>query len=258
MKRLVSTLAMAGSLLAATEASAGDEEEIGAAVAITSFAAVDLSFAIRASVLAANEGDAQFGYSLAQSIVSAPQALAFNGAIIGLMGESDAPELFAALHVPATMTTALAIHGMWSLASPDEDQAFMFLASTSLAVNTMWTSFMIGTAASSRDRFDDEGAIFGIYEVVTTAPGIAIGIHQALETNRFQPGWIAIASWSGINAFHGALFTAGVARGDDDHDYAALPATNLPVTNIGFGPTSFGAPIEGGPETPGFVLSGAF
>lgn len=252
MKGLLAAAALTGTLLAASHAHAGDEEEIGAGVAIASLAAVDISFSVRAAVLAANRGDAQFEYSLAQTIASVPQALVLNGAIMAFMDESDGPELFAALHVPATMTTALSIHGLWSLASPDEDQAFMFLASTAMGVNTMWTSVMLGTAFADRDRFDDEGEIVGVYEVITTAPGIAIGAHQALETDRFQAGWIGIASWSGLMTLHGVLFATGVARPDRNN------WSSLPVRNVGLSPTSLGAPVEGAPETPGFVLTGAF
>ncbi len=249
----------------ATPAAAGDEEDIGAGVAVASFAMVDLSFSIRAAVLAANDGDAVFGYSLAQSLVATPQALAFNGAIVGLMHTRDGAEAFAALHVPATMTTALAVHGLWSLATPDEDAALMFLASTTIGVNTMWTSFLLGTATTSVDNFGDEAALAGIYEVITTVPGVAIGLHQALETDRFQVGWIGITGWSGLLALHGVLFSTGVLNPDRSDDWAGHAGAaraesavlrGLREHHIGLAPASLGAPIEGAPHTPGLVLSG--
>jgi hypothetical protein len=242
-------------LLCTSTALAGDEEEIGIGIAVVTLGAADISFSIRAAVLAAEGGDAQFPHSLAQTLVSVPQAIGFNGALAALMHDNDAPEAFIALHVPASMTTALAVHGLWSLARPDEDQRFLFLASTAIGVNTMWTSFVIGTATSGRNRFGNDYAIPGIYEVLTTAPGVAIGIHQALETDRFKEGWISISAWSGLLALHGGLFASGVFGGDDyDDDYASAG----PIQRLGIAPTSLGAPVEGAPETPGLVVSGAF
>jgi hypothetical protein len=240
------------------EAQASDEEEIGAAAAIVAFGAVDLSFSVRAIVLAANDGDAQFGYSLAQSIATVPQAVALNGAMLALMHDHDAPEAFLALHIPATMTTALAVHGLWSLATPDEDQRLTFLASTAIGVNTMWTSFMLGTATAGRNRFDDDAAIPGVYEILTTVPGVAIGVHQALETDRFTAGWIGIAGWSGLLSLHGLLFSTGVIGDDDDYELGQERRAPLAVSDLGIAPTSLGAPVEGAPETPGLVVSGAF
>ncbi len=261
--RLATLLLPCAVLLAAGDARAGDDEAIAGVVAVTSIAAADLSFAVRASALAANGGDAQSSYSWAQTLFTTPQAIGFNGAMMGLMSESDAPEIFAALHVPTTMTTALAAHGMWSLARPDEDQTFMFLASTHIGVNTMWTSFALGTGFSSKNRFaDDDAEMFvGIYEVLTTGPGVGIGIHQAMETSRFRAGWITLSAWSGMLTLHGALFAGGLLPGSYDDccdDYASTDEPPLGVTNLGIAPTSMGPPVEGAPDTPGFVVTGAF
>lgn len=254
-RTLSSSLLLAALISWAPRAEASDEEDFGIAAGIVTVAAVDLSFSIRAAVLAESGGDAQFEFSLAQSIVSVPQAIAFNGAIIAFLQEDEGAEAFAALHVPATMTTALAVHGLWSLASPDEDQTFMFLASTAIGVNTMWTSFVLGTAVTDEDNFGDEAAIPGIYEVITTAPGVAIGIHQALETDRFTVGWVAIAGWSGLLTLHGALFSTGLLNPEENYDaYTA----RSPLSSVGLTPTSFGPPVEGAPHTPGLVASGAF
>lgn len=254
-RKLASSLLLAAVFSWALPAEASDEEDFGIGAGIVSLAAVDLSFSIRAIVLAADRGDAQFELSLAQSIVSVPQAIAFNGAIVGFLQDNDGGVAFAALHIPATMTTALAVHGLWSLASPDEDQAFMFLASTAIGVNTMWTSFVLGTAISDEDNFDDEAAIPGLYEVITTAPGIAIGIHQALETDRFTAGWAAIAGWSGMLTLHGALFSTGLFNPDERYDdYTA----RSPLKSFALAPTSLGPPVEGAPHTPGVIASGTF
>ena len=127
----------------------------------------------------------------------------------------------------------------------------MFLASTAIGVNTMWTSFVLGTATAKRNRFDDGAPIVGVYEAITTLPGVAIGIHQALETDRFTAGWIGIAGWSGLLSLHGALFAAEVTTPEDSY-----PATA--VVDLGLSPASLGAPVEGAPDTPGLIVSGAF
>lgn len=254
--RQLSLALTAATLLATSPAHAGDEEEIALVAAAATVVAADVSFVVRNAVLAADGGDAQFEYALTQTLLATPQAVALNGAMVALMHDHDAPEAFLALHVPAMMTTALAVHGMWTLASPDEDQRFMFLASTAIGVNTMWTSFALGTATSGRNRFEDVPAVPGVYEILTTAPGIAVGVHQALETDRFREGWIAISAWSGLLTLHGLLFSFELLGNDDDYDLATNPTSRPALPNISFAPTSFGAPVEGAPQTPGLIVSG--
>ncbi len=254
--RVCAGLALLSSLTVANPSRAGgDEEEVAAVVAAIGLASVDISFTVRAAVLAANGGDSQLAYALPQTLISNPQAAIFNGALMALMSDHDAAESFALLHIPATMTTALAVHGTWSLSSPDEDQALIFLASTVTGVNTMWTSFLIGTATAGRNRFSSDDALaVGIYQMLTTMPGTAVGIHQALTTDRMTVGWIGISAWSGLLTVHGLLFGSGLINAEHDEDYARTGS----IQNVGLAPTTFGTPVEGAPQTPGLALSGSF
>jgi hypothetical protein len=245
------SLSALGAVLAiSTTAQASDEEEIAAGAAIVILGAADLGFSINAAIMAVNETDPIEEVAIAQTAVATPQAITGNLALGALLGDSDGDEAFAILHVPVTMTSALAAHGIWSLARPDEDTQLTFMASTMIGVNSMWTSFVIGSSVSDEDLFDDSEALVGIYEVLTTVPGIAIGVHQAVETSEFTTGWVALSAWSGVLTLHGGLYAAGLFEREPDY------ASNLPVSHIAFGPTTFGPAVEGAPHTPGLMLAG--
>jgi hypothetical protein len=241
----------------AAPARADDSEDMAAVGGIAVLAVTDLRYTVHAAVLAANDGEHQFGVSLAQTIVGAPQAIALNGLIVGMLAaDNDGDEVFIFAHAPTMLVNAMTAHGIWALAVPDGDPALMFMASAAIGVNTMWTSFAIGSSLSDERQFGGDYAIPGIYEIVTTAPGVAVGIHQALETDAFTTGWVAISAWSGVLAVHGAIYATGALGEDYDDEYES--ASPYELQSVGIAPTSFGPPVEGAPHTPGMLMTGMF
>ena len=156
-----------------------------------------------------------------------------------------------AFHVPAMFSTALACYGGWSLAFPDEDAGRRFLACTGSGIASTWTSFAISTMFGTDEDFEDEP--LGLYETMWQVPNIAVGIHQTVQTDRFDAGWIALSTWSGLLALHGIVTWMGAF--DDTHDGYGRAARG---PELGFAPMTVPPPLEGAPPGAGVMASGRF
>jgi len=231
-------------LSAVTTPAAADDADIVAG-AMIGLGAVDLSFVIRDAVLfGKNQRESFQPNDVAEVVWTAPQSAIYHG-MLGAMYVDDGAEAFAALHVPAMITTATAAHGAWSLANPEAARRTRFLGATAFGVNAAMSTTAIAMYFTDRDR--GQRVVGGYMAGLSLANGAA-AYYLSVEDRASAAMWIGQGIWSSMLVVHGVSAAFGAF---DDVDLSEMAGLTL-------APGSMGAPIPGAPETPGVMLSGTF
>jgi hypothetical protein len=249
--RLLAACAACVLTLHAAPASA-DEEEIGLVVLVGAFGIADVVLMSRAVYMAAVQAPPTEAGAITEGLIATPQAILFNAGM-AVAAHEDPHEMAYAFHVPAMVTTALSCHAGWSLLRPDDDPRRRFLACTASGINSTWTAFAISTLFGTSEDFEEEP--LGFYETLWQVPNIIISVHQAVETERFQVGWITLASWSGLLAVHGVATFLGAF--DDTHD-RGHEARAFPGASLSFAPMTVPPPLDEAPPGVGVMAVGRF
>jgi hypothetical protein len=121
---------------------------------------------------------------------------------------------------------ALATHGVWSLASPDENPVAQFGVSWAVGADLMLSTVVLSAAANKHMT----GVGFGAVEMASTAPSIATGIYKLADPSQSEVGaWSALTAWSGVLFVHGAAsFVMGLV--EKSPPAQAPKAARLPFT----------------------------
>jgi hypothetical protein len=266
-RRRILSAASALALLAAAErrALAGDNAFTGLKldldftalyVAVGIALAVDSVFVVY-DVRAAVQGQLPArGWSIAETVVSAPQTAFANVCSILLNTESDRRESVAALVLPiaiGSMTT----HGIWSTATPDVRPLALFGYSPLISTNASLSAVAIGRAARRRRGT----RTFGVVEAVLTAPQIALGGVQMVHDPSNRALWIGHTAWTSALLVHGI---ASIAAGRDEPPPPPPPlpppvevpiVAPVPQASFHVGP---GMVSDGVARVPGITVVGVF
>lgn len=255
---------------AEARASSGEDAALTlAGVATLGFLVSDIAFAAHDIEAATNNRLARDGWLGAEVAVAGPQALFFNGLLVGFNASKDdgLGILATALGViPTAGVTALATHGIWALA--DERTDASSIAGISVITGTNFAFTMTALGQLARGRLHSRG--IGIFQAVLTAPGAAVGVYESTFDRQQRGAWIALTGWSTALVVHGVV-SAIVSGRDEDSDPPPAadpspPGPNEPslqkASKRSFGPASFAmAPTflsDGVARIPGIVAVGTF
>jgi hypothetical protein len=196
-------LLTAGLLTADARPARADEGDVVAALAVVAVGLfiADVTFAVNDIVLGAKGELPSDGYAVAETIVAAPQALAFNPILMVLAEDIKDEPLSPLLMIPTAGVTALTTHGLWTLTDDGVDPGVLPAVSSAIGANATLTLNALAAAADG----ELVGRPMGIAQVILTAPSLAGGTYGAIRNPERRAEWIALSAWSG------ALFLHGVA-----------------------------------------------
>lgn len=205
----------AASSLTTIEARADDFAEAFIAVsggallfgADVAFTAVNVRAAIE-------QEDLEEGWMIAQTIVTAPQAVLGDG-LMAFGASQDSDQEIVALFLPASIwLNSLATFSTWSLASRQTEVDDRLGVSWMLGANLTLTAAALGGTLSS-DTGHVPSLAVSVPELLIAIPE-TIGCAYAISgDDRARGGWIALTAWSSALVIHGtvSLILEGV-RGD--------------------------------------------
>ncbi len=168
----------------------------------------DATFSIHDGVLLHNGERQATGWAIAETALTAPQAIALDSALAYVHARGDDDELIpidVLTIIPATWTSQLATHGIWSLASDKVRIEDRYGLSWAIGANLTLTVGAVSGAIGKRLP----GPVFGIMEMVGTAPSIGVGLYRSIgHPDADRHAWIALTAWSSALFMHGLLSTA--------------------------------------------------
>jgi len=212
---LVTAAAVATIVLTWPDTARADDETAEIALGVVTLGgllAADVAFGIHATRLYIEREEADQPWAIAQVAAGAPQALffqAFNSFFLPY--ERGDHEVKLILPTPTMVTTAVAVHGVWSLARPDESPGLLFVGSSMVAVNSTWTLMRVNNLLGGELRPWEIGWV----QMLSTGPMVAWGAAEAARQESFRAGWLGMTLWSGALFMQGA---AGVFIGEDGDD----------------------------------------
>lgn len=259
--------ALGGLLAAPGEARAGDGGIIAvASVGVLGFLAADISFAAHDIDAAVHNNLLRDEWLIGETVVAAPQTLAFNALLLGLNTTNDDSMVAIANALgilPTAGVTALTTHGIWGLADSKTDADAMAGISVLTGTNVALTMAALGRATQGKLH----GRGIGVFTMILAAPGVGVGIYESTFARPQQGAWIGLTAWSGALFVHSAI-SAIVDGNERNEPPAAAPEPPPDATTLqraskhGFGPVSFTiAPTvlsDGVGRMPGLVAAGVF
>lgn len=195
------------------------------------------------------------GWSIAETVLTPPQALLFNGGLVWAQASGDiqkSPGLHLLL-IPATWTSQMATHGIWSLASNKVHPDDLYGVSWAIGANLAFTSGAVGAAVEKRLG----GSTYGIIEMVAMTPTIIVGLSKVSARDDEKEAWAALTAWSGVLFLHGLASTVqGFRDADAEEKEKQKKKTTfrLPL-RYAFAPTLVSDGVQG---VPGLMVSGSF
>lgn len=199
------------------------------------------------------------GWGIAETVLTPPQALLFNGGLIYAQasGEMQKSPGFHFLLLPAIWTSQMATHGIWSLASDKVHPSDLYGVSWAIGANLAFTSGAVGAAVEKRLG----GAPYGIIEMIGMTPTICVGLSKLASRDDNQGAWAALTAWSGVLFLHGLASTVKGFKDTDDEE-PKPPEPQAPKTTTfrmpfryAFAPTLVSDGVQG---VPGLMMSGSF
>lgn len=248
---------------AAGEARAGDGAAIGVATTLGVMALADLSFAVYDLKAAADNHLPRDGFVIAETILTVPQTLLFNAALLGFATskgfESDLATFLGT--IPTAGVTALTIHGIWALV--EETAAPDTLAGVSVLVGTNFSLSMSALGRGFTGRLHSRPV--GVMEMVLSAPGVGVSIYESTIERPQRELWLGLAAWSGVLFVHGAISAFRGMDKDREPEPPSPPPEEAPKLQRAarfFKPASFtlGPSMlsDGVTRMPGVVAAGTF
>lgn len=166
----------------------------------------NIAFTVKDARTAYNGERLTSGWAIAQTVLTPPQALLFDGAMVWAHGSGeadDSPEMNLLL-VPAIWSSQMATYGIWSLAAEESRPADMYMVSWAIGANTAFMSGAVGAAIEKRFG----GVYFGLAEMIGTTPSFLMGLSALSEARRRdESAWFALSVWSGALFMHGMAST---------------------------------------------------
>lgn len=228
----------------------------------------DIAFAAHDIEAATKNRLPRDGWLTAETVVSVPQTLLFNGLLLGFNTSRDetmASIVTAVGVLPTAGVTALTTHGIWGLADANTDADAMAGISVITGTNFAFTMAALGRASQGRVH----GRGIGIFQSVLTAPGAAVGFYESTIDRPQRGAWVALTGWSTALVVHGII--SAIVDGAPESDPPPAvdpgpPSTEQPslqkASRRGFGPATFTmAPTflsDGVARVPGIVAVGTF
>jgi hypothetical protein len=253
-RAIAAVIAAASSFAAITavprsaEAGDGFDDDAVIAVVVAGIVAADILFYSYDIAMVIKEQHPSVGWSIAQTIVTAPQTVAFSGMAVSaeVSNKSEAVPIFVGAMFMGSMTT----HGIWSLASDQVSASQLMFISPVIAANTILT-----LSALARGFSGELASVpMAVTELVVGGPPLVyLGYRSAMSDD--PAGWIGLTAWSGAIVLHGGVSLLGwsVGRMGSGDGSARLP--RLPFTIRGFGPSMVS---DGVASAPGFRVTGTF
>jgi hypothetical protein len=244
----VSSLATIAALPRTAEAGDGFDNDSVVAVIVAGVVAADILFFSYDMAMVIKEEHPSVGWSIAQTIVTAPQTVVFGGMTVS--SELNDRDETVPIFVGAMFTGSLTTHGVWSLASDEVSASQLLFVSPIIAANTIFTVAGLARAMSG----ELASMPMAVTELLVGGPPLVfLGYRSAMSDD--PAGWIGLTAWSGAIVLHGgvSLLAWSLGRMGSDDSSARLPA--LPFTIRGFGPTVVS---DGVASAPGFRISGTF
>jgi hypothetical protein len=230
---------------------------IGLAIADATFATYDI-------VVGAKKELPSRGWTIAETVVTAPQTLLFNGMLWGFGAKEDSGIITGA-SFPIMGVTALTTHGIWGTASTKVDPVVLVGVSSSIGINTTLTGYNIARAVNRKLG----SRSMGIAGMIVTAPQIAVSGVQLGTGASHRGAWIGLTTWSGVLFLHGLASAIWGGRREDPPPPDPPPPPPPPVdppgdrskpplmvpAQIHFGPTMV---TDGVARAPGVGIVGVF
>ena len=215
----------------------------------------NIAFTAHDASLAIDNERATTGWSIAETVLTPPQALLFNGGMVWAQASGDiqkSPGLHLLL-IPATWTSQMATHGIWSLASNKVHPDDLYGVSWAIGANLAFTSGAVGAAVEKRLG----GSTYGIIEMVAMTPTIIVGLSKVSARDDEKEAWAALTAWSGVLFLHGLASTVQGFRDADAEEKGKQKQKTtfrLPF-RYAFAPTLVSDGVQG---VPGLMVSGSF
>lgn len=169
---------------------------------------VDTTFTIHDAWVFHKDERSGTAWSIAEIALTAPQAIFLQSGLIWGHAAGKKDDVFAVdvlTIVPGIWTTQLTTHGIWSLASDKVRLGDRYGLSWGLAANLTFTAGAISSVFGKRLG----GITFGVFEMIGTAPSVAVGLYRStLPLERDRNAWIGYAAWSSALFLHGVVSTA--------------------------------------------------
>ncbi len=236
----------------------------GVAVVVTVGAigiGANLAFTVHDASLAQDMELPTKGWAIAETVLTPPQAIIFNGALVGAhaSGEIQKSPGHNFLLLPAIWTSQMATHGIWSLASNKVHPHDLYGVSWAIGVNLAFTSGAVGGAIEKRLG----GSTYGIIEMVAMMPTVVVGLSKLSVRDDEQVAWGALTAWSGVLFLHGLASTVvGFRQADaeekerEKEERKAKQKTTFRVPfRYAFAPTVVSDGVQ---RVPGLMVSGSF
>ncbi len=219
----IAALSFVAAGAAARTAAASDDEAILAGAAVLGFGAADMVFA-NYDVLHALRGERPSrGWAIAETAVTAPQAIVLNVVVAVGAGERDGDIPVTWLLLPTIGVTAMSMHGSLSagVGRDDLDPAAALGFSFAIATDLALTAGALGPAV--RGELAHRGPATAA--IVLSLPVVALGGYFTARDDENRAAWVALTAWSSALLVHGAV---SLLKGRDDVS-AALPLRLSPA-----------------------------
>lgn len=259
--------ALGGLLATPGEARAGDGGLIAlGSVGLLGFLAADISFAAHDIDAAVHNNLLRDEWLIGETVVTAPQTLAFNALLLGLNATNDDDIVLIANALgilPTAGVTALTTHGIWGLADSKTDADAMAGIAVLSGTNVALTMAALGRLTQGKLH----GRGIGVFTMILAAPGLGVGIYESTFSRPQQGAWIGLTAWSGALFVHSTI--SAIVDGDKRNDPPPAAPEPYPgaaplqqAAKHGLGPVSFTiAPTvlsDGASRMPGLVAAGVF
>ncbi len=124
----------------------------------------NVTFTVHDASVALDNKRPTTGWGIAETVLTPPQALLFNGGLVYAQGSGEIEKSpgYHFLLLPATWTSQMATHGIWSLASDKVHPHDLYGVSWAIGANLAFTSGAVGAAVEKRLG----GSTYGIIEMV--------------------------------------------------------------------------------------------
>jgi hypothetical protein len=186
--------------------------------------------------------------AITKIVLCAPQAVFYHGLTFYSAIDGGEEELTLLATFGAAWTGAMTTSAIWSLAD-DIDPASLYGISWAIGTNSAFTAAALGNLFSESPW---KGRIFGIAEMASMVPTIAVSAIRLADPTSAQPAWGALAGWSGLLFVHGLATTI---RKDKPSKSTKTEGDEIAVPRIHFGPTLV---TDGVRQVPGLMIAGKF
>lgn len=222
----------------ATPAHASDDAaEIGGITTTILLVGADAAFFANAIAVTARGGRMEPKVALAQSLVTAPQAIGLDVGMGIVATQRDGSEILAGMAPLGMVVNTLFVHAMWTGSRPEHDVREVFAASSVIGVNAGWTSALLGYAIDPGLDMQP----LGIAMALTSSISVGVSLPYAVERPGFRAGWIGNAAWATTLFGFGVAGAVGLLDPSDrDEDrrgpHHSAPPSRAHDVRVGFGP----------------------